>query len=87
VVSISGLPAAVLVPVEPERHGHLDGQVDVEMEVVDVDVPAEYWPHVPERDRVVDEADEIWAVCGGAEQVHRSGGLPLAAEPACCGVS
>jgi hypothetical protein len=48
--------------------------VDVEMEVVDVDVPAEHWPHVPERDRVVDEADEIWAVCGGAEQVHRSGG-------------
>src|SRR5215471_9097111 len=41
------LPAAALMPVEPERHGHLDGRVDVEMAVVDVDVPAEHRPHVP----------------------------------------
>ena len=61
------VPAAVLVPVEPERHGHLDGRVDVEMRVVDVDVLAEHRPQVPERGRVVDEAGEVWAVCGGAE--------------------
>src|SRR5262249_14608944 len=39
-----------------------------------MDVSAEHWPHVPERGRVGDEADEIWVVCGGAEQVQRAGG-------------
>src|SRR6202044_1929222 len=40
-LDLAVLPATVLVPLEPERLGHPDGRVDVEVGVGDMDVPSE----------------------------------------------
>jgi DNA-binding CsgD family transcriptional regulator len=50
----------------PER------RMDIEVRVVDVNVPAESRPHIGKRGRVVGQAGDFRAVRNRAEQVHRA---------------
>jgi hypothetical protein len=46
----------------PRPHGGLDGRVDEEVGVADVNVPAEQRPYEPERGWVISQPDDLGAV-------------------------
>jgi hypothetical protein len=46
--------------------------MDIEVRVVDVNIPAESRPHIGKHSRMVDQADDFGAVRDRAEQVHRA---------------
>jgi hypothetical protein len=48
--------------------------MDVQVRVVDVDVPAQQRPHIGKRGRMIDKAHDLRAVGDGTEPVQRVAG-------------